>query len=99
MAEVGYFEECHITEHDIGTDRLLSLVGAGLGLTLVLEGATGAIYPGVVFREVHDEKGPTRLCFRAYWRRANSNPALASFLGLLRERYPDLASGPARGAT
>lgn len=94
MAEVGYLEECHFTEHDIGMDRLLSLVGAGLGLTLVLEGATGATYPGVVFREVHDENGPTRLSFRACWRRANTNPALTSFLGLLRERYPDLLEKP-----
>lgn len=99
MTEVGYVEECRFTEHDIGMDRLLSLVGAGLGLTLVLEGATGATYPGVVYREVQDEAGPSRMSFVACWRQANSNPALGPFLDLLRERYPDLALGPARGTT
>lgn len=87
----------HITEHDIGLDRLLSLVGAGFGITLLLEGATGASYPGVIYREVHAHTGPIRINFFACWRRTNNNPALGSFLDLLRERYPDLTSGPAGG--
>ena len=91
LAKLGCRELGLTTEHDIGTDRLLSLVGAGFGLTLALEGATGATYPGVVYREVHDENGPTRLAFKACWRQANSNPTLISFLTLLRERYPDLS--------
>jgi DNA-binding transcriptional LysR family regulator len=87
----------HVIQHDVGVDRLLSLVGTGLGVTLVAEGATGATYPGVVYREVHGEAGPTRLNFTAYWREANSNPTLAPFLAILQERYPDLAvpSAPA----
>lgn len=96
MAKLGCHELCHAIEHNVGIDRLLTLVGAGLGLTLVLEGATGAMYPGVKYREVHDGSGPTRLSFRACWRQANSNPALMPFLALLRERYPDL-SVPERG--
>lgn len=91
MAKLGCHEICHTTEHKVGTDRLLSLVGAGLGLTLVLEGATGATYPGVTYREIHDENGPTRLSFKACWRQANSNPTLKPFLALLRERHPDLS--------
>lgn len=77
-------------QHRVGLDRLLSLVGAGLGSTLVSEGATGANYPGVVYREMYDDNGPTRLNFSAYWRQANGNPTLVSFLDMLRERYPDL---------
>ncbi|MGY4364176.1 DNA-binding transcriptional LysR family regulator [Bradyrhizobium sp. LB1.3] len=78
-------------------DRLLTLVGAGWGMLLALEGATGATYPGVTFREVHDAEGPTRLSFRAYWRQANGNPSLRPFLDLLRERYPDLSADPGAG--
>jgi DNA-binding transcriptional LysR family regulator len=86
-----------ILHQDAGLDRLLSLVGAGYGTLLMLEGATGARYDGVVYREVHDDDGPTRLNFMAYWRQANSNPTLDPFLGMLRERYPDLSVGPATG--
>ena len=77
----------------IGFSRL---VGAGWGILLALEGATGAAYPGVTFREVHDAEGPSRLAFRAYWRQANCNPSLPPFLDMLRERYPDLSGAPLR---
>jgi DNA-binding transcriptional LysR family regulator len=94
MAKIGHAGLGNIMEHDVGLDRLLSLVGAGLGVTLVAEGATGASYPGVTYREIHDETGPTRLAFAAYWRRDNKNPTLRPFLAMLRERYPDLAVPP-----
>lgn len=93
VAKVGHCDTCHLLRHDVGLDRLLTLVGAGWGILLALEGATGAAYPGVTYREVHDADGPTRLAFRAYWCQANCNPSLAPFLDMLRERYPDL-SGP-----
>ena len=73
-------------------DRLLTLVGAGWGALLALEGATGAAYPGVAFREMHDGEGPTRVNFRPYWRQANDNPSLRPFLDLLYERYPDIST-------
>ncbi|WP_244406234.1 hypothetical protein [Methylocella silvestris] len=78
--------------HKLVVERLLSFVGAGLGLTLVAEGATGAAHLGVAYREVQDGDGPTRLNFVAYWREANANPTLAPFLDMLRERYPDLSA-------
>jgi DNA-binding transcriptional LysR family regulator len=78
--------------HDVSLDRLLTLVGAGWGIQLALEGATGAAYPGVAFREVCDHDGPTRLGFSACWRHASYNPALEPFLDVLRERYPDLSA-------
>jgi hypothetical protein len=51
-------------------------------------------YDGVVYREVHDDEGPTRLNFMANWREANGNPTLGPFLAMLRERYPDLSVEP-----
>jgi hypothetical protein len=61
----------------------------------MLEGATGLHHESVVYREVHDEDGPTRLNYAAYWRDANNNPTLAPFIAMLRERYPDLSVGAA----
>ncbi|WP_456640378.1 LysR substrate-binding domain-containing protein [Bradyrhizobium sp. USDA 10063] len=94
MSKLGSSDPCPLLRHDVGLDRLLSLVGVDWGILLVLESATGAAYPGVTFREVHDAEGPTRLSFRAYWRQANRNPSLRPFLDLLRERYPDLSADP-----
>ena len=81
-----------LLHQDVSVDRLTSLAGAGFGICLMLEGATGARYDGVVYREVHDQDGPTRFNFAAYWREANKNPALGPFLEILRERYPDFAA-------
>ncbi|PKU22978.1 LysR family transcriptional regulator [Telmatospirillum siberiense] len=86
----------HFLHQDVSIDRLMGLVGAGFGICLILEGATGARYEGVAYREVHDQDGPTRFNFAAYWRETNSNPTLQPFLDLLRERYPDI-SGAAAG--
>lgn len=79
---------------DVSLDRLLTLVGVGWGILMALEGATGATYPGVTFREVRDAEGPTRLNFRAYWRPSNRNSSLRLFLEMLRERYPDFSVDP-----
>ena len=97
VSKVGHPDPCRLLRHDIGLDRLLRLVGAGWGVLLALEGATGAAYPGVTYREVHDADGPTRVAFRAYWRQANCNPSLPPFLDILRERYPDLSGALAPG--
>ena len=86
-----------LLHQDVSIDRLMSLAGAGFGIYLMLEGATGARYDGVVYREVHDHEGATRINFAAYWRKTNKNPTLASFLDILRERYPDLSAVPPSG--
>lgn len=95
MAKLGCTHSCRIMYHDVSLDRLLTLVGAGWGILLALEGATGLMSPGVTYREVHDNSGPTRIIFRAYWRETNHNPSLPAFIETLRERYPDIAAGPA----
>lgn len=96
-SKVGHPDPRLLLRHDVGLDRLLTMVGAGWGILLALEGATGAAYPGVTYRGVHDTDGATRLAFRAHWRQANCNPSLPPFLNILRERYPDLSGAAAPG--
>lgn len=38
----------------------------------------------IVYREIRDGNGPTRVGFVAYWRRDNDNPALAQFVARLK---------------
>ena len=64
-------------------EDILSVVDGNRGITLTCESSTGNILPGVVFREVRDGNGPTRVGYVAYWRRNNDNPALKQLLTLL----------------
>nr|WP_298356415.1 LysR family transcriptional regulator [Rhodoblastus sp.] len=96
-AKLDAFGAQRLLHQDVSFDRLMSLVGAGIGICLMLEGATGARYDGVVYREIQDHDGPTRFNFAAYWREANKNPTLGPFLDILRERYPDLSPDVAAG--
>jgi DNA-binding transcriptional LysR family regulator len=82
----------HIVRQESSLDRLLSLVSAEYGILLMLEGATGIRFDGVVYRELLEDQGVTRFNFAAYWRECNENPSLRPFLALLLERYPDLSS-------
>lgn len=90
--KLGGLDTARLVRHDASLDRLLTLVGAGWGSLLVLEGATGASHTGITFREIHDGDGPTRLSFAAYWRQTNKNPSLRPLLDMLRERYPDFSA-------
>jgi DNA-binding transcriptional LysR family regulator len=96
-AKLDSFGPPRLLHQDVSFDRLMSLAGAGIGICLMLEGATGARYDGVVYREIHGHDGPTRINFAAYWREANKNPTLGPFLDILRERYPDLSPVAAAG--
>ena len=88
--KMGCRNPYRFVRHDTSLDRLLTLVGLEWGVLLLLEGATGARYPGVVFREIHRAEGPERVGFRACWNETNSNPSLRPFLEILYERYPDI---------
>ncbi|MBR0682898.1 LysR family transcriptional regulator [Roseomonas eburnea] len=72
------------TAHDVGREAMFNLVGADLGVAVLAESASGASYPGVVFRPVGDENGPTMVEASAYWDPRRDNPALRRFLALLR---------------
>lgn len=67
-------------------EDILSVVDGNRGITLTCESSTGNILPSVLFREVRDGIGPTRVGYVAYWRRNNDNPALKQFLSLLQAR-------------
>ena len=79
-----------LVSHDVSREDIMSLVGAGFGVSLICEAAIGASYAGVVYRDVQDGNGPTRISYAAYWQSNNDNPALGHFLKLLEERYPSL---------
>ena len=98
LRKVGPSDVCHVVRHSTALDRILSLIGAGWGLGLMLEGATGLTYPGVVFREIYNDQRPERVEFCACWQKANINPSLQLLLDNLRKRYPDLSGkAPATG--
>lgn len=92
ISKTGCSDPCRLLRHDVSLDRFLTLVSAGWGILLALEGATGMTCPGVTFREIHEADCPARLNLRAYWRQMNSNPSLYRFVDMLRERYPDLST-------
>ncbi|MDA9545607.1 LysR family transcriptional regulator [Bradyrhizobium sp. CCBAU 45321] len=77
-----------IERHDVSRGIIKSLVSMGMGLSLVMESDIGASFAGLVYRELQDGTGPSRLDFHAHWRDDNENPVLKRFLNLLAERYP-----------
>lgn len=76
-----------IERHDVSRGIIKSLVSVGFGVSLVTESDIGARFSGLIYRELRDGTGPSRIS-SAHWRADNDNPALASFLKLLRVRYP-----------
>ncbi len=74
-----------IHQHNVGSEFSLSLVGIEPDVTLLYEADAGAQHPGVIYREVSDSKGPSLVPYYACWLSSNDNPALHSFLDLLRQ--------------
>jgi DNA-binding transcriptional LysR family regulator len=81
-----------LKRHDISRGIIKSLVSVGFGVSLVIESDIGASFSGLVYREIRDGSGPSRIGYSAHWRADNENPALAGFLKLLKERYPSPAA-------
>ncbi|MCP2218448.1 MULTISPECIES: LysR family transcriptional regulator [Bradyrhizobium] len=77
-----------VERHDVSRGIIKSLTSMGMGLSLVMESDIGASFAGLVYRELQDGAGPSRVDFYAHWREDNDNPALKRFLNLLAERYP-----------
>jgi DNA-binding transcriptional LysR family regulator len=76
-----------IERHDVSRGVIKSLISMGFGIGLVLESDTGANLSGLVYRELRDGAGPSRIGFSAVWREDNENPAVRNLLKLLAERY------------
>jgi DNA-binding transcriptional LysR family regulator len=81
-----------IERHDVSRGIIKSLVSLGFGISLVTESDTGASFSGLIYRELRDGSGPSRIGYSAHWRSDNDNPALASLLKLLGERYPSAST-------
>ncbi|AQQ03892.1 hypothetical protein B0E33_10085 [Roseibium algicola] len=77
-----------IVRHKASTENIRSLVGAGFGVSLIVECSSGAHYPGVIYQELQDGNGPTRINYVAYWRGDSYNPVLHNFIDLLEQRFP-----------
>lgn len=77
-----------VERHDVSRGIVKSLVSLGFGVSLVTESDIGANFSGLIYRELRDGAGPSRIGYSAHWRADNENPALANLLKLLRERYP-----------
>ncbi|MES0110103.1 LysR substrate-binding domain-containing protein [Mesorhizobium sp. M0013] len=77
-----------VAGQDVSRESIMGLVGAGFGVSLICEAGIGASHAGVVYRELQDGSGPSRISYAAYWRSDNDNAALLNFRKLLEERYP-----------
>jgi DNA-binding transcriptional LysR family regulator len=84
-----------IHQFDVGRGFLLSLIGIEPDVTLLYEADAGVGHPGVIYRELTDHQGPSLVPCYACWLSNNDNPALRSFLDLLREHHPIAALPPA----
>jgi DNA-binding transcriptional LysR family regulator len=85
-----------IATYRVSCEHVRALAAAGFGIALVPEACLGARHDGLAYQPLHGEEGPSRLGYAAHWAEDNSNPALAHFLQLLRERHPNGDAGPVR---
>lgn len=90
LGSPGYTPE--IDMDDIGRDTVISAIALGGRLAIFAESAAGIQVPGVVFREVHEANGHSRIGYSGYWREDNENPVLRRFLDFVATRY-SLPSG------
>lgn len=68
--------------HRIGREGVMTLVGLGLGVTLVTDHWRGVRYPNVVFVPIGEKE--ERIPYSLIWRPENDNPALRRFISLAR---------------
>jgi DNA-binding transcriptional LysR family regulator len=72
----------NVQRHRLGREGIMTLVGLGLGVSVVADHWRGVSYPNVTFVPVGD---PGELVpFSLVWRPENDNPALRRFLSLAR---------------
>ena len=80
VSAVGHAAQ--VSRHRFGREGIMTLVGLGLGISLVADHWRGVDYPNVTFVPVGDaEEG---VPFSMWWRKENDNPALRRFISLAR---------------
>jgi DNA-binding transcriptional LysR family regulator len=84
----GHGYRATIITQNTSVESILSTVTIGRYIKIATEASMGVTWPGLVFREIADQGGPTRIDYSLYWRDDNDNPALKRFFKLLDERYP-----------
>jgi DNA-binding transcriptional LysR family regulator len=85
-----------IVQHLASRELVLGLVGAGFGITIVSEAATGAAYPGIAFRRIDEPDAIVTIT--AAWLGSADNPAQKKFLASLRDyaKRDSACKAPAR---
>ena len=76
--------------HRLGHEGIMSLVGLGLGISLIADHWRGVSYPNVTFVRIGE--ADERIPFSLVWRPENDNPALRRFLSLARVHAKGAAS-------
>ncbi|HEV7252029.1 MAG TPA: LysR substrate-binding domain-containing protein [Mesorhizobium sp.] len=89
LSDLGFSPEIEVV--DVEREALVTLVGLGLGATLVSDPSTGVSYPGVAFVRISGEALPVN----AVYSPDNDNPALRRFLSLARVLAKQQACGGA----
>ncbi|UGY02508.1 LysR family transcriptional regulator [Bradyrhizobium quebecense] len=82
-----------LRQHDVGRNTVEGLTGLGIGVSLTLESDSRAGSAGLVYRELWDDEGPSKVRFFAHWQADNDNQALRRFVRLLAEHYPSVPDG------
>lgn len=96
LGSPGYTPE--IDMEDIGRDTVISAIALGDRLAIFAESSAGIQVPGVLFREIHEVTGHSRIGYSGYWRGDNENPVLHRFLDFVAARY-SLPSGSGSQST
>ena len=79
-----------VRRHRLGREGIMTLVGLGLGISLVADHWRGVSYPNVAFVPIGDDE--ERVPFALAWRPENDNPALRRFVSLARVHARKAAS-------
>ena len=85
LASPGYTPE--IDMDDVARDTVISSIALGGRLAILAESSAGIQVPGVLFREIHEASGHSRVGYSGYWREDNENPVLRRFLDFVSTRY------------
>lgn len=80
ITDLGRSARLH--HHQLDREGIMTLVGLGMGVSLVADHWRGVKYPNVTFVPIGDQD--ERVPFSLTWRPENDNPALRRFLSLAR---------------